>query len=222
LGRFSKASLPAGFGDGDLVDARRVVPVVRPGDDGLAGVGEHARKLVERAQLVVHVADRAQRFAEVDVGQGVDNAGHRGTSDFTYGRRSSVSTSMKLGRSGRAKVRAARADVDVVLRVAVARPQGEAARGLGQRVFDQPGGDAHALALHPGAGLLQNLARFFVLHVQAGVLQHVEHAVEQLLELVLGEQLEAHAGIDLVVCSHGVASPYVLGGDRGPGIPRSN
>ena len=48
VGTSLKGFLPAGLGDGDLVDACRVESVVGPGHDGFAGVGEHAGELVER------------------------------------------------------------------------------------------------------------------------------------------------------------------------------
>jgi len=59
-GPLLECSLPAGFRHRDLVNARGVVLVVRPGDDRFAGVGEHARKLVQRAQVIVNVIHRAQ------------------------------------------------------------------------------------------------------------------------------------------------------------------
>ncbi len=102
----------------------------------------------------------------------------------------------------RAEVGAAGTDVDVMLGVAVARPQGEAARRLAQRVLHHVRGQADTFAVHPRAGLLQDFTGFCVLNVQARVLQQVEDAVEQLLQLILRENVEPYARIGYIVRPH--------------------
>ena len=93
-------------------------------------------------------------------------------------------------------------DVDVVLGMAVARKQGETPRGLAQRVLHHVAGQTHPLPIDPGARLLENLPGFLVLHIQARVFQQMEHAREQLFQLILGEHVEAHTGINLIVRPH--------------------
>jgi hypothetical protein len=67
VGTFLKSLLSTSFGNGDLMDVGRVVPVVRPGHDGFAGIGKHAGELVSGPQIVVYIIDGAQRLAKVDV-----------------------------------------------------------------------------------------------------------------------------------------------------------
>jgi hypothetical protein len=82
--------------------------------------------------------------------------------------------------------------VDVVLRVPITSVQGEATRRLPQRLLHQPGRQANPDAIHPRSGLLEDLTGFLVMYFQAGVLQHVENAQEELLQLIVGEHVEAH------------------------------
>ncbi|TXT53516.1 MAG: hypothetical protein BAJATHORv1_180003 [Candidatus Thorarchaeota archaeon] len=185
--------LTAGLGDGDLVDAGRVELIVGPGHNGLAGVGEHAGELVEGAQVVVDVAHGAQRLAEVDVGQRVDRLGDQ--RDVALGILAAFHALHidEVGaRGARAEVAAPRADVDVVLGIPIPGEDREATGRLLQRVPDHMGGETHPVPLHPRSRVLKNLPGLFVLDLEAGILQQMQYAPEHLLQLILGEHVEAY------------------------------
>jgi len=170
-GALLKGLLTTRFSDGDLVDTGRVVLVVRPGHDGFAGVGEHASEFVESAQVVVNVADGAQRLAKVNVGQRIYHFGHEGHIALDVEPPFQGLHVNEIGAGGaRAKVRPAEANVNVMFGIPVAGEQGKTARGHLQRAPDQVRREAHAQTVHPGPRSFENVPRFFVMYFEASVL----------------------------------------------------
>ena len=157
----------------------------------------------------MHVTHCAKRLAEVNVVQRVDHARHQRNVALDVGTALHRLHVDEVDAGGaRPEVSPPWADIDVPGLVAVAGKQGEAARCFAQRVFDNVRWQPDAFTVYPGACFFQNLTCFLVVNFQASVLQHMQHAVEQLLKLIVGEHLEAHARVHSVVTSHRESSMY--------------
>jgi len=121
---------------------------------------------------VVNVADGTQRLAKVNVGQGVAHFGHNagiGPNVRAALQRFDID---EIGRRGAGtKVGPAGANVNIVVGVAIASKNGKTARGHLQRLSDQIGRNSDLQSVYPGPGLLENIARFVVMHLQAGLFQ---------------------------------------------------
>jgi len=59
VGPPEKRLLAPGHGDGYVVNVAAAILGVGPGDDGLAGTGDHLCKLVDVGQFVVHITNSA-------------------------------------------------------------------------------------------------------------------------------------------------------------------
>jgi hypothetical protein len=71
-----------------------------------------------------------------------------------------------------------------MLGIPIPGKDGKAARCQFQRALDQVWWDAHPETIYPGTRFLENVTCFFVVNVEARVLQYVEYAIKELLQLI--------------------------------------
>ena len=72
----------------------------------------------------------------------------------------------------------------------VAAPDGEGARGGGDRILDDVRRDAHTHAVHARAGAGEQVARLGVVDVHAGAVQAFQRGLVDPLDLAVGEDPE--------------------------------
>ena len=131
--------------------------------------------------------------------------------------RSGPPAAVEVGAIGRAADRTEgdplAADPDVV--GGIARMDREFGRRRFQRVLDDLAADPHALAVHAGAGVGQDVARLGMEHVHADLLQHLQRLAVDGLDLIVREdarrfqrELGLRPGqlVDGPVCGTGTAA----------------
>ena len=136
-----------------------------------------------------HVVDQPERHDVVDVVQRVAHLGRQARIAAAGHAPLAGLRVHEVGAGGAgAVVDLVEHDLHPVLTVAA--PDGERARGRGDRILDDVRRDAHAHAVHARAGAGEQVARLGVVHVHAGAVQALQRGLVDPLDLAVGEDPE--------------------------------